>query len=61
MGRNAKSADSIGKPALSELQGGGVGSSSPISKSEGFAHLVHVVELLPGEELYGDVLVVLVA
>ena len=30
-------------------------------ESEGLAYLVYVVELFPGEELYGDVLVALVA
>ena len=39
----------------------GVYYSYTILKSEGFAYLVYVVELLPSEELYSNILVALVA
>ena len=53
-----KNADSIGEPAFFR---NGVYYSYTILKSEGLAYLVYVVEFLPGEEFYSNVLVALVA
>ena len=39
----------------------GVNYSYTILKSEGLAYLIYIVEFLPSEEFYGNVLVALVA